>query len=85
MERFLRWYNEKLYDSTFPNLIFAAITHLFFEIIHPFEDGNGRIDRALVEKAIYQRLKTPALNLLASVVDKGKSSITMPFKAVIIN
>ena len=72
MERFLMWYNEKLSDNSYSTLIFAAVTHLFFEMIHPFEDGNGRIGRALVEKAISQRLKTPSLNSFASVIDKEK-------------
>ncbi len=72
MEGFLNWYNQKLKDNSFPTLCFATITHLFFEIIHPFEDGNGRIGRALVEKAISQRLKMPSLNSLASVIDKEK-------------
>lgn len=37
----------------------AAIAHLWFESIHPFEDGNGRIGRAIVEMAIRQHLRQP--------------------------
>lgn len=72
MERFVVWYNKKINDASLPTLCFAAITHLFFEMIHPFEDGNGRIGRALVEKALSQRLNMPSLNSLAKVIDKEK-------------
>jgi len=44
-----------------PPLTRAGIAHLWFESIHPFEDGNGRIGRAIVEKALAQGLSRPAL------------------------
>ncbi|WP_231993094.1 Fic family protein [Mitsuaria sp. 7] len=37
----------------------AAIAHLWFESIHPFDDGNGRIGRAIVDMAITQHLRPP--------------------------
>ena len=46
MDEFLGWINNA--DSTNP-LIKAAISHLWFITIHPFEDGNGRIARAVTE------------------------------------
>ncbi|MDR1123807.1 MAG: DUF4172 domain-containing protein, partial [Elusimicrobiota bacterium] len=36
-------------DSTNDNIIKAAIAHLWFVILHPFDDGNGRIARAIAE------------------------------------
>jgi Fic family protein len=72
MDRFLQWFNQKLLDNSLPTLIFAGIAHLYFEMIHPFEDGNGRLGRALVEKAISLRLQSPALNSLSKVIDQEK-------------
>ncbi len=44
MEHFLAWFNE---PSTMDPVIKAAIAHFWFIIIHPFDDGNGRIARAI--------------------------------------
>jgi len=44
MNHFLTWYNE---DSKIDPVLKSAIAHFWFIIIHPFDDGNGRIARAL--------------------------------------
>ncbi len=44
MQQFLNWFN-----TTPSSLIKACITHLWFVIIHPFDDGNGRIARAITD------------------------------------
>lgn len=46
MTRFLGWLNA---PSPAPLAIRAALAHLWFETIHPFSDGNGRIGRAIIE------------------------------------
>ena len=49
MERFLSWFNtEPRTDS----VIHAALAHFRFVTIHPFEDGNGRIARAIADMAL---------------------------------
>jgi Fic family protein len=46
MSRFLEWFNT--HESIEP-VLKAAVAHLWFVTIHPFEDGNGRITRALTD------------------------------------
>ncbi len=46
MKRFLQWFNE---ENKIDLVIKAAIAHLWFVTIHPFQDGNGRITRALTD------------------------------------
>ena len=47
MDAFIAWYN-----NTPASLIKAAITHLWFVIIHPLDDGNGRISRAITDMVL---------------------------------
>lgn len=45
VEQFLHWFNSSEQDT----LTKAALSHLWFETIHPFEDGNGRVGRNIVD------------------------------------
>ena len=56
LRRFLDWFNGE--SRELDGLVRAGIAHLWFEIIHPFEDGNGRIGRAIADLALAQELKT---------------------------
>ena len=56
MTRLIDWFNSSLGQTD--GLVRAALAHLWIEAIHPFEDGNGRVGRALVEMALAQDLKT---------------------------
>jgi Fic family protein len=49
MARFLAWFNEDLHGDP---VIKAGIAHIWFEMIHPFDDGNGRIGRAIADMAL---------------------------------
>jgi Fic family protein len=55
-----------------PALTRAALAHLYFVCIHPFEDGNGRIGRALAEKALAQNLGQPTLIALAYTIERKR-------------
>lgn len=70
MQRFIEWFNES--DGKIIGPIRSAIAHLYFEVIHPFEDGNGRIGRIIAEKALSQDLKIPVLISLSSEIMKNK-------------
>jgi Fic family protein len=50
----------------------SGIAHLYFESIHPFEDGNGRISRALSEKILSQYLERPTLIALLHIIENNK-------------
>ena len=67
MARFVEWFNRTApgTDSALPALTRAGVAHLYFESIHPFEDGNGRIGRAIAEKALVQGFGQPVIVALA--------------------
>lgn len=46
MQQFLKWYNE---ENKIDLVLKAAVAHLWFVTVHPFDDGNGRITRALTD------------------------------------
>ena len=51
-EMFLRWWQTS--QSKLDGIIRAGIIHLYFVTLHPFDDGNGRISRALADMALAQ-------------------------------
>ncbi|MEA3495013.1 MAG: Fic family protein [Bacteroidota bacterium] len=55
MNRFIEWFNE---NDKIDLVIKAAIAHLWFITIHPFQDGNGRITRALTDMLLSQSDKS---------------------------
>lgn len=70
MNAFIEWFNDTGPSGSkrLPALMRAGIAHLRFESIHPFEDGNGRIGRAISEKALAQGLGGPTLTALAATI-----------------
>ncbi len=70
MHRFITWFNHTSPNSLQPlhALARAGIAHLHFVSVHPFEDGNGRIGRALAEKALSQCLNQPTLIALSHTI-----------------
>ena len=55
MSQFLKWFNN---NEKIDLVLKAAIAHLWFVTIHPFEDGNGRIARALTDLLLAKSDKT---------------------------
>jgi Fic family protein len=56
MSAFLKWFNET--DETDP-VLRAGLAHLWFVTIHPFDDGNGRIARAIADMALARSEQSP--------------------------
>ncbi|MGQ4277596.1 Fic family protein [Pseudidiomarina sp. E22-M8] len=54
LKTFIAWFNRSQQDQALDPLLRAALTHVWFVTIHPFEDGNGRITRALTDRALTQ-------------------------------
>ncbi|MGB1249324.1 MAG: Fic family protein [Candidatus Promineifilaceae bacterium] len=72
MEQFINWFNESRQMQS--PLVRAGIAHLYFELVHPFEDGNGRIGRALIEKSLAQSLGHPTLIAVSQTVNRHKKA-----------
>lgn len=70
MKRFIDWFNitTPAGKNPLPALTRAGIAHLYFESIHPFEDGNGRIGRAIVDKVVAQSTGKPAMVALSQTI-----------------
>ena len=70
MARFIDWFNETAPGGPkpLPALTRAGIAHFYFECIHPFEDDNGRVGRAISEKVLAQSLGRPTLTALATTI-----------------
>ena len=77
MQSFFKWFNATTPTDKTPMhnlLIRAAIAHLYYETIHPFEDGNGRMGRVIAEKNLAQGLKRPILMSLSTAIEADKKA-----------
>jgi len=76
MDRFIAWFVESAPtgENPLPALTRAGIAHLYFVSIHPFEDGNGRIARAIAEKSLSQDLGNPTLIALSQTIQSHRKA-----------
>ncbi|MEJ5964139.1 Fic family protein [Pedobacter immunditicola] len=75
MDQFIKWYHQPeltVGDVISKAILKSAIAHLYFESIHPFEDGNGRIGRVLAEFTLSQGLRRPVILSLSKAIEKQK-------------
>jgi len=56
VQQFIEWFNR---DTTTEPVLKAAQAHLWFVTIHPFDDGNGRIARAITDMALARSERSP--------------------------
>lgn len=71
MKRYIHWFNQ---SQDLPALTRAGLAHLYFVCVHPYEDGNGRIGRALAEKSLAQSLGQPSLIALSQLISKQRKT-----------
>ena len=83
LNQFFAWY-QNFEDREFGNIgdamITSALAHLYFETLHPFEDANGRIGRALVEKVLAERLDMPILLNISHAIELDKKKYYQEIK-----
>jgi Fic family protein len=74
MDRFLEWFKATGPggEGSLPPLTRSGLAHLYFVCIHPFEDGNGRIGRAISEMALSHGLGEPALLALSQTIQSDR-------------
>lgn len=54
IDEFLNWFAQSRANASLDPLLRAALAHFWFVTLHPFDDGNGRIARALTDLALAQ-------------------------------
>lgn len=84
MKAFIKWFNDTAPNGENPikhASVRSAIAHVYFESIHPFEDGNGRIGRAIADKALSQSSGYPLLLSLSATIESDKQGYYNALKA----
>lgn len=73
MRKFFQWWKSSLRATD--GLLRAGLAHFYFVTVHPFEDGNGRIARALTDMALAQdeKLKVRYYSLSSQIMEERKS------------
>ena len=76
MNAFNNWFNQQHANGMSAGSLLgkSGIAHFYFLAIHPFEDGNGRIARAISEKSLSISLGRPALISLSQTIQSNKKA-----------
>ena len=83
MQHFIKWFNDTApggVNEIKKAPVRSAIAHAYFETIHPFEDGNGRIGRAISEKVLSESMGKPALISLSGTIEANKNDYYQALK-----
>ena len=82
MTHFINWFNDFYHDrSTWAKV---AVLHVYFESIHRFEDSNGCIGRALIEKKLSKNLGHASLIAVPQIIIKKKRTIMQLLRIIIM-
>ncbi|OJV15202.1 MAG: cell filamentation protein Fic [Dyadobacter sp. 50-39] len=73
MKQYIDWFNLSM-DNGMATIIHAGIAHLYFELVHPFEDGNGRIGRAIAEKSLTIGAGQSLITSLSTIIERDKKA-----------
>lgn len=71
MQLFIKWFNESLKKRTYDEVTLTAMAHVWFETIHPFSDGNGRVGRILLS---YILIGQGLVNIAIKGISKNERS-----------
>ena len=78
IDAFLQWYNDSTpsvdVERETSGLVRAAVAHAWLELIHPFDDGNGRVGRAVADHALYQDLHSVPLFSLSTTIEANRAN-----------
>ena len=69
MERFMQWFNGNQPEN---QLLKAAMAHLWFVAVHPFDDGNGRLTRTLTDLLIARGTGMQCYSVSAEILKSRK-------------
>ncbi|CAI1874362.1 Fic family protein [Serratia ficaria] len=74
MEAFVAWFNASRANTSLDLILRAGIAHLWFLTIHPFEDGNGRIGRLIIDLALAQAERsTVRLYAMSQIINEKRT------------
>ncbi len=86
IDAFLQWYNGSTpsadVERETSGLVRAAVAHAWLELIHPFDDGNGRVGRAVADHALYQDMRTVPLFSLSTTIEANKTDYYQKLSSV---
>lgn len=83
MSDFVQWYANfscEAIGAIGQAMLKASLVHLYFETIHPFEDGNGRIGRAIAEKTLAESLDSVLYISLSKQIEKDRKGYYQALK-----
>ncbi len=78
MGAFITWFNG--ISQQLSPIIRAGICHIYFERIHPFENGNGRVGRVLIEKSLAQSIGRPTFIAVSQTILKSRKDYYAAFE-----